>query len=80
MPHPTETLAVQPVAIPGQMPVTPPLRHDWSRDEILALLDQPFMDLVFQAQATHRAHFVWTSTPAGTVTPIFAIRDILFSP
>lgn len=32
-------------------------RHDWTRDEILALFDLPFMDLVFRAQAAHRAHF-----------------------
>ena len=34
-----------------------PIRHDWSLDEIAALLDLPFNDLVFQAQITHRAHF-----------------------
>lgn len=32
-------------------------RHDWSLDEIAALLDQPFNDLLFRAQTTHRAHF-----------------------
>ena len=34
-----------------------PLRHDWSLDEVLALFDLPFMDLVFQAQSCHRHHF-----------------------
>jgi biotin synthase len=33
------------------------LRHDWSVVEVTALLDQPFNDLVFRAQSTHRAHF-----------------------
>ncbi len=33
------------------------LRHDWSQDEIEALLDLPFNDLLFRAQTLHRAHF-----------------------
>jgi len=33
------------------------IRHDWSVVEVTALLDQPFNDLVFRAQAVHRAHF-----------------------
>ncbi len=33
------------------------LRHDWSLDEIRALFDQPFNDLLFQAQTVHRQHF-----------------------
>lgn len=34
-----------------------PIRHDWRRDEVLALFDLPFNDLMFQAQTVHRAHF-----------------------
>lgn len=30
------------------------LRHDWTRDEIAALFDRPFLDLVFEAQTVHR--------------------------
>ncbi|MEG7525080.1 MAG: biotin synthase BioB [Chromatiales bacterium] len=33
------------------------LRHDWHLDEIEVLLNQPFNDLLFRAQSTHRAHF-----------------------
>ncbi|MEW8428294.1 MAG: biotin synthase, partial [gamma proteobacterium symbiont of Ctena orbiculata] len=33
------------------------LRHDWRLDEIEALLDLPFNDLLFQAQSLHRANF-----------------------
>lgn len=33
------------------------LRHDWAIEEIEALFDQPFNDLVFKAQQVHRAHF-----------------------
>ncbi len=32
-------------------------RHNWTRKEILALYDLPFMDLMFRAQEIHRAHF-----------------------
>ena len=31
-------------------------RTDWTRDEIAALFDLPFDDLLFQAQSVHRAH------------------------
>lgn len=34
-----------------------PLRHDWTRAEVIALLEKPFMDLVHEAQTVHRHHF-----------------------
>ena len=33
------------------------IRHDWTQDEIEALLDLPFSDLIFTAQGVHREHF-----------------------
>ena len=30
-------------------------RHDWSRDEILDLLQSPLLDLLWQAQQVHRS-------------------------
>jgi len=33
------------------------IRQDWTRDEVLALFNQPFNDLLFQAQVVHRQHF-----------------------
>jgi biotin synthase len=33
------------------------LRHDWTTAEILNLLNQPFIDLVYQAQTCHRQHW-----------------------
>jgi biotin synthase len=33
------------------------IRQDWTRNEVLALFNQPFNDLVFQAQVVHRQHF-----------------------
>lgn len=32
-------------------------RHDWTLDQVQALFDQPFMELVFQAATVHRAWF-----------------------
>ncbi|MBA1148180.1 biotin synthase BioB [Ectothiorhodospiraceae bacterium WFHF3C12] len=33
------------------------IRHDWTASEVQALFDAPFNDLIFRAQAVHRAHF-----------------------
>jgi biotin synthase len=33
------------------------LRHDWTREEVHALFDLPFPELMFRAQSIHRAHF-----------------------
>ncbi|QQR79432.1 MAG: biotin synthase BioB [Deltaproteobacteria bacterium] len=32
-------------------------RHNWTVDEIAALYDQPFLDLIYEAQTVHRQHF-----------------------
>lgn len=34
-----------------------PIRNDWRSDEIQALFDLPFNDLLFRAQTVHREHF-----------------------
>jgi len=34
-----------------------PLRHDWSREEVRALFDLPFPELLHRAGTVHRAHF-----------------------
>ena len=36
---------------------TQTVRHDWTLSEIKAFFDQPFNNLVFQAQTTHRQNF-----------------------
>ncbi len=46
----TESLSFQPVPASD-------LRHDWTRAEIAKIFAQPFNDLIFQAQTTHRRHF-----------------------
>ncbi|GMG85785.1 biotin synthase BioB [Biformimicrobium ophioploci] len=33
------------------------IRNNWTRDQVLALFDLPFNDLMFQAQTVHRQHF-----------------------
>ena len=38
-------------------PVEASLRHDWSREEILALMGLPLPELLFRAASVHREHF-----------------------
>src|SRR5215470_10666705 len=33
------------------------IRHDWTRDEVCALFDDSFPDLIFRAQTVHRMYF-----------------------
>ncbi|MFT8462081.1 biotin synthase BioB [Acetobacter persici] len=61
----------------GSSPVTrsssaslPEIRHDWTVPEIQALLDLPFTELMFRAQATHRAHFDPTEMQISTLLSI----------
>ena len=46
------------------------LRHDWTRDEVLALFALPFPDLMFRAQTVHRAHFEATQVQVSTLLSI----------
>ncbi|AWA48138.1 MULTISPECIES: biotin synthase BioB [Acinetobacter] len=46
------------------------LRNDWTRDEIQALYDQPFLDLVFEAQRVHRQHFQPNTIQVSTLLSI----------
>jgi len=39
------------------MPVVGTLRHDWSREDVLALFALPFTELLHQAGSVHRLHF-----------------------
>jgi len=51
------------------MPI-PQIRHDWSVDEVAALLAQPFSDLLFRAQSTHRARFDPNQVQVSTLLSI----------
>ncbi len=46
------------------------IRHDWSTAEVQALLDLPFPELMFQAQAIHRATFDPTEMQISTLLSI----------
>lgn len=46
------------------------LRNDWTRDEIQTLYDQPFLDLVFEAQRVHRQHFQANTIQVSTLLSI----------
>ncbi|MEW6691578.1 MAG: biotin synthase BioB [Pseudomonadota bacterium] len=46
------------------------IRHDWSREEILALFDLPFNDLLFRAQTVHREHFDPNTVQVSTLLSI----------
>ena len=46
------------------------LRHDWSLDEVRDLFQQPFNDLLFQAQTVHRAHFDANRVQVSTLLSI----------
>lgn len=52
-------------AIPPQA-----LRHDWTRDEVRALLDLPFPELIFRAATIHRAHFDANAVQISTLLSI----------
>jgi biotin synthase len=52
------------------IPATGSVRHDWTREEVRALFDQPFPELMFRAQSVHRAHFDPTEVQISTLLSI----------
>ncbi len=48
----------------------PVLRHDWSKQEISALFELPFNDLLFQAQCVHRKKFDPNQVQVSTLLSI----------
>lgn len=46
------------------------LRNDWTREEIAALFDLPFNDLMFKAQTVHRQHFDANAIQVSTLLSI----------
>ncbi len=47
-----------------------PVRHDWSRDEVHAIFDMPFNELLFRAQGVHQAHFDPNAVQVSTLLSI----------
>ena len=45
-------------------------RHNWTLTEVTALLQQPFNDLIFQAQSMHRQHFNANRVQVSTLLSI----------
>ena len=52
------------------MQVDVPVRHDWALDEIEALFDLPFMDLLARAHAVHAAHHDPSAVQVSTLLSI----------
>ena len=46
------------------------IRHDWDKNEVLALFALPFNDLLFTAQTVHRAHFDANAVQISTLLSI----------
>ncbi|HYN76350.1 MAG TPA: biotin synthase BioB [Lamprocystis sp. (in: g-proteobacteria)] len=47
-----------------------PLRHDWTLDEVQAVLDRPFNDLLLGAQTLHRLYFAPNQVQVSTLLSI----------
>ncbi|MBA3485969.1 MAG: biotin synthase BioB [Lysobacter sp.] len=50
-------VSVPPAVQPPNLAPDAPLRHDWSREEVCALLDLPLPELLHRAGSVHRRHF-----------------------
>ncbi len=61
---------VLPREIRTQASWKPEIRHDWTRDEVAALIDLPFPELIFRAQLAHRAYFDPTRVQISTLLSI----------
>jgi biotin synthase len=48
----------------------PSIRHDWTREQVLSLFNQPFNDLLFDAQVMHRQHFDANQVQLSTLLSI----------
>jgi biotin synthase len=46
------------------------LRHDWSKNEVIALFALPFNDLLFKSQSVHRQHFDPNAVQISTLLSI----------
>lgn len=46
------------------------VRNDWTREEIQQLYEQPFLDLVFEAQCVHRQYFAANTVQVSTLLSI----------
>ena len=61
--------AVSPLRLAAS-PGAAPIRHDWTTDEVEALLDLPFTELLFRAAGVHRHHFDPTEVQVSTLLSV----------
>ena len=57
-----------PMPAPAALPS--PIRHDWTRDDVLAMFALPFPELMFRAQTVHRAYFEPAEVQVSTLLSI----------
>ena len=57
-----------PMPAPAALPS--PIRHDWTRDDVLAMFALPFPELIFRAQTVHRAYFDPAEVQVSTLLSI----------
>ncbi|MDN3523723.1 biotin synthase BioB [Halomonas sabkhae] len=57
-------------ALDLKLDARPEVRHDWRLEEIEALFELPFNDLMFRAQQVHRAHFDPNAVQVSTLLSI----------
>ena len=62
-------MRVQPLSSPPAAQADT-LRHDWQREEVQALFDKPFNDLIFDAQCVHRQFFDANEVQKSTLLSI----------
>ena len=65
----TETMSLATDAS-AALPAAGRPRHDWTRDEVCALFDLPFPELMFRAQTVHRQNFDPTEVQISTLLSI----------
>ena len=56
---PADQISSNPISLPKPLTAAmqQDVRHNWTLDEVNALYDMPFNDLMFKAQTVHRTHF-----------------------
>ncbi|KAE9030420.1 Biotin synthase [Phytophthora rubi] len=55
------------LTVPG---LSADVRHDWTKDEVQAIYDQPLLELVYKAATVHRMHFDPTEVQQCTLLSI----------
>ncbi|NKI35270.1 biotin synthase BioB [Wenzhouxiangella sp. XN79A] len=62
--------AIAPSASALDSTASAPVRHDWTVEEVRALFERPFAEVLFRAQQVHRAHFDPNEVQVSTLLSI----------